>query len=137
VAKKGETKMKKMKKGFTIVELVIVIAVIGILSAILIPTFSGVTEDAKKKAAFANARNEIIDRFNSADEIEDAIYLDANGYYVLIVDGNVSGDAKKEVTAIFSDAEGAGLNVADYKITDAQGNTTYTFTEGVNILPKP
>lgn len=31
--------MKKNKKGFTIVELVIVIAVIGILAAVLIPTF--------------------------------------------------------------------------------------------------
>lgn len=36
--------MKKTntKKGFTIIELVIVIAVIGILAAVLIPTFSGV-----------------------------------------------------------------------------------------------
>ena len=33
-------KIKRQKKGFTIVELVIVIAVIGILSAILIPTFA-------------------------------------------------------------------------------------------------
>ena len=31
------------KKGFTIVELVIVIAVIAILSAVLIPSFGGVT----------------------------------------------------------------------------------------------
>ena len=42
--------MRKHKKGFTIVELVIVIAVIGILSAILIPTFVGVTENANKAA---------------------------------------------------------------------------------------
>lgn len=35
--------MKKSKqKGFTLVELVIVIAVIAILSAVLIPTFSNV-----------------------------------------------------------------------------------------------
>jgi type IV pilus assembly protein PilA len=32
------------RKGFTIVELVIVIAVIGILAAILIPTFVNVTK---------------------------------------------------------------------------------------------
>ena len=36
------------KKGFTIVELVIVIAVIGILSAILIPTFIGLTRNANE-----------------------------------------------------------------------------------------
>jgi type IV pilus assembly protein PilA len=44
--------MKKMnKKGFTIVELVIVIAVIAILAAVLIPTFSGIIEKAKQSNA--------------------------------------------------------------------------------------
>ena len=41
---------KQNKKGFTIVELVIVIAVIGILSAILIPTFANLTNEAQKAA---------------------------------------------------------------------------------------
>ena len=48
---------KNNKKGFTIVELVIVIAVIAILAAVLIPTFTGVTERAKESAAMQNARN--------------------------------------------------------------------------------
>jgi len=44
--------MKKTnKKGFTIVELVIVIAVIAILAAVLIPTFSGVVARANQSAA--------------------------------------------------------------------------------------
>ena len=47
--------MKKMKKGFTIVELVIVIGVIAILSAILIPTFVNLT----KKANDARAKSEV------------------------------------------------------------------------------
>ena len=42
--------MHKSKKGFTIVELVIVIAVIAILAAVLIPTFSNLV----KKANIAN-----------------------------------------------------------------------------------
>ena len=51
-------KIRKNKKGFTIVELVIVIGVIGILSAILIPTFVNVTknaEDARLRSNLANA----------------------------------------------------------------------------------
>ena len=49
---------KKMnKKGFTIVELVIVIAVIAILAAVMIPTFGGIintaNESAVKQAASA------------------------------------------------------------------------------------
>ena len=46
------------KKGFTIVELVIVIAVIGILAAVLIPTFSGVIDDANASKLLQEARNE-------------------------------------------------------------------------------
>ena len=43
--------MKKMNnKGFTIVELVIVIAVIAILAAVMIPTFSGIVAKAKSSA---------------------------------------------------------------------------------------
>lgn len=49
-------KNRKAKKGFTIIELVIVIAVIGILAAVLIPTFSGVIDKANESAAAQNAK---------------------------------------------------------------------------------
>ncbi len=50
--------MKKMnKKGFTIVELVIVIAVIAILAAVLIPTYTSVVNKANASARLQKARN--------------------------------------------------------------------------------
>lgn len=53
--------MKKLlnKKGFTIVELVIVIAVIAILAAVLIPTFSNVIESANKASDLSEAQNSL------------------------------------------------------------------------------
>ncbi len=48
--------MFKNKKGFTIVELVIVIAVIAILAAVLIPTFSSVIKKANDSSALQKAR---------------------------------------------------------------------------------
>lgn len=45
---------KTYKKGFTLVELVIVIAVIAILSAVLIPSIGGIVADAKKTTAKNN-----------------------------------------------------------------------------------
>ena len=50
-------KKRNNKKGFTIVELVIVIAVIGILAGVLIPTFSGIQQSAKESAAFQECKN--------------------------------------------------------------------------------
>lgn len=50
-------KHNKNKKGFTIVELVIVIGVIGILAGILIPTFVNVTKSAEEAALKSNLAN--------------------------------------------------------------------------------
>ncbi len=49
------------KKGFTIVELVIVIAVIAILATVLIPTFSSIVQKAKESSVLQAARNEMIE----------------------------------------------------------------------------
>lgn len=51
--------MKRTKHGFTLVELIIVIAVIGVLAAILIPTFSNVIDKANAKSALSDARNTV------------------------------------------------------------------------------
>ena len=47
----------KNRKGFTITELVIVIAVIAILAAVLIPTFSSIIGKANNSAALQEARS--------------------------------------------------------------------------------
>ena len=55
------------KKGFTIVELVIVIAVIAILAAVLIPTFAGIIKKAQESSDVQLAKN-----FNTALAAEEA-----------------------------------------------------------------
>lgn len=48
---------KNNNKGFTLAELLIVVAIIGVLVAIAIPTFSGQLEGSKQAADLANLRS--------------------------------------------------------------------------------
>ena len=79
--------MKKTnKRGFTIVELVIVVAVIAILAAVLIPTFSGIIAKANlsNDKAFVRNMNTLLaaegalENFETAGDAIDA--LNRNGF---------------------------------------------------------
>ncbi len=67
--KKLQTLMKK--RGFTMVELVVVIAIIGVLAAVLVPMITNTVASARITSANSNATNitKVIDVFMSTNQI--------------------------------------------------------------------
>ena len=106
------------KKGFTIVELVIVIAVIGILAAVLIPTFSGVIGDANATAAKQEARNGYLECY--AEDIKDGDVDGKNGTTDVPTDNGAYAS-----TALKDSESATATNKWAYSVT--KDSVTYSF----------
>ena len=121
--------MKNTKKrGFTIVELVIVIAVIAILASALIPTFASVVTNAKKTAALQEARNAYTDYLaNYVTEHKGSLpgdlCIQSGEYYFEVKDGQFTGKECQNETANHT-----CYSIADGKISSTTGQHTYTAT---------
>ena len=74
---------KKNKKGFTLMEMLIVVAIIVILIAIMIPTFNGQLEKTREAADAANIRATyaelMVNYLNDGEEQTDSVTLQQTG----------------------------------------------------------
>ncbi len=136
--------MKKLKKGFTIVELVIVIAVIAILAAVLIPVFSNVVDKANKSKDTQLVRNLNTALASDLDEhntMYDALQAakeygyDVEKINASATDNEILWDSKNDCFVYLNDGDYEYIpnskqveveNLYDYWIISSTPSTTYS-----------
>ncbi len=128
--------MRKFKKGFTIIELVIVIAVIAILAAVLIPTFSGVVRRAKESAALQESTaafyEKMIDPLLEGKDTIGMTFVN-DGYVVVNFERNLQKIGEKGVS---EDTMFKAYNISDTANIDAFAQIVNDGTEDVTINKK-
>ena len=110
---------KNNKKGFTLVELIVVLVILAILAALLIPALTGYIDKAKQKQIVAETRQSVM----AAQTLADEEY--AKGKSDTDIKAVLDAGSSKEVKTLAdvpADAAISEITVTGGKIT----NLTYT-----------
>ncbi|MBR1862669.1 MAG: type II secretion system protein [Ruminococcus sp.] len=115
------------KKGFTLVELVVVIAIIGVLAAILVPSMMGYVKKSRVKTANGNAKTAYNAAAEAFADLETAGKL-GKDVSDAIDNGWHDAQGEKGDAVLPSEGEDAGEGEADNQ------KATYVNTMVANVL---
>ena len=128
--------MKRNKKGFTIVELVIVIAVIAILAAVLIPTFTTLVDRAKRTADLQECKSAYTqmltqeEYFGSKEAAKRAVFVGGNDYAYLCDDNGDFVDHCYKLKVLNKQGASSELKEEKFAVALPAGDTLIVLTGG-------
>lgn len=117
------------KKGFTLMEMLIVVAIIAILVAIAIPTFSGALTKSKEAADVANIRAAYAEYQIKAISGETPTWNKPEGLYFEVAAG-ASGTSGHGYSY---DTSSKTITYEATKLTNETGGHTYTWVLGDSL----
>ncbi len=118
-------KLKNNKKGFTLVELIVVLVILAILAALLVPALTGYIDKAKRKQIVAETRMCVM----AAQTLADEDYAKGDTTYASVTAANIEALAEVKtgtVTIAASDIDTDG-KVQTLKYVNGK---TCTYTAG-------
>ncbi len=121
--------MRKMmnKKGFSLVELMIVVVIMGILIAVAIPLYGAITENAEKKTCLANQTviHEMFAKYCLMEDGKTSFTLLPNGEYN--TKEKNADDIDDDFFQFFEDGELPGCSLeGHYFVIKPNGNQDYS-----------
>ena len=121
-------KLKKSKKGFTLVEIIVVLVIIAILAAIAIPAMTGWIDKANEKSSYAEARTVLLAAQTLASEsyADGTVTVSALGVEDL-------ADVTGTVSAITVDSTSGEVTGITYD--DGKNSLTYSSGEWSKTTP--
>ena len=123
---------KNNKKGFTLVELIVVLVILAILAALLVPALTGYIDRAKKKQVVAETRQAVMAAQTMADENYADGKTDTENQTDLNTKGATGGAllTLADVPGTVSDITVTGGKITKLKYTGTAYNCTYEIKSG-------